>query len=58
MMWNRSYQKLSNKVKELIKEGACLKVCDETRPLYLETAASGVGLGAMLMHIRDGMNCL
>ena len=26
------------------------------KPLYLETDASGVGLGAGLLHIRDSMN--
>ena len=28
-----------------------------SRPLYLETDASGVGLGAGLLQVRCGMNC-
>ena len=30
---------------------------DVSRPLYLETEASGVNLGAVLLHVRKGMNC-
>ena len=27
------------------------------RPLYLETDASGISCGAILVYVRDGMNC-
>ena len=54
-MWNGSYQILFDKVKTLIKEDDCMNVYDETRPLYLH--ASGVGMGAWILQIRDKMNC-
>ena len=31
---------------------------DAAAPLYLETNISGIGLGARLSHVRDGMNCM
>ena len=31
---------------------------DESRPSHLETDESGIGLGAALLQIRDGMICL
>ena len=33
-----------------------MKLCDTSGPIYLETDASGVRLGARLMQVRDGMN--
>ena len=33
-----------------------MKFCDTSRPLYLETDASGVSLGARLLQVKDGMN--
>ena len=36
---------------------ACMMICDEIKPLYLEMDASGEGLGAGL-QVRGGMNCL
>ena len=55
--WNASYQTLFNKVKSLTKDDVCMKFYDETKPLYLETDASGIGLGATLLHMRDGVIC-
>ena len=43
--------------KAIIKKDACMKFYDETKPLYIETDASGVGLGAALLQIRDNMSC-
>ena len=34
-----------------------MKVYNMSRPLYLEIDAAGVGLGAELLQLRDGMNC-
>ena len=34
-----------------------MKFCDMARSLCLETDASGIGMGAKLLQIRDGMNC-
>ena len=55
--WNASYQPIYDKAKSLIKADACMKFCDESKPFYLETDASGVGLGATLLQMRDGVTC-
>ena len=41
----------------LTKEDASMKIYNEEEHMYLETDASGVGLGASLPKVRDGMNC-
>ena len=43
--WNVLYQVLYDKMKSLIKDDVCMKFYNETKPLYLETDASGIGLG-------------
>ena len=55
--WNVSYQGLYNKTKSLIIDEVCMKFYDETKPLYLEIDASGIGLGAALLQTRHGMTC-
>ena len=30
----------------------------KVKPVYLETVASGIGLGARLLQVRDGINCV
>ena len=55
--WNASYQQLFNKAKSLIKAEMCMKFYDNTKLLYLETDAFGIGLGAALLQLRDNTNC-
>ena len=47
--WNAIYQKMFDKAKVIINEDACMKYYDETKPLYTETDAYGVGLGAAVL---------
>ena len=47
--WNISYQALFNKVTSLIKVDMCMIFYNNTKPLYLETDTSGIGLGAALL---------
>ena len=42
--------------KKIIKRDACMKFYDTSRPLYLETDASGFGLGTRLLQMKDSMN--
>ena len=35
----------------------CMKFYDDTKPLYLETDTSGVGLGAALLQIQESTTC-
>ena len=51
------YQDLYDKAKKIIKKDTCMKFYDESRPLYLETDASGVGLGDGLLQVRESMIC-
>ena len=39
--WNPTYQKIFDKVKSILEEDVCVKFYDETKPLYMETEASG-----------------
>ena len=55
--WNTSYQSLFNKAKLLIKSDMCMKCYDDTEPLYLETDASRVCLGAALLQTQVGTTC-
>ena len=57
LTWNTDYQKLFDKAKFIIKADACMKFYDETQPLYIETDASGIGLGASLLQKRNGTSC-
>ena len=56
-IWNVSYQSLFNKAKLLIKCDMCMKFYDGTKPLYLETDVSGVGLAAALLQTWEGTTC-
>ena len=52
-----SFQSLFNKAKLLIKSDMCMKFCNDTKPLYLETDSSRVGLGAALLQTWEGTSC-
>ena len=54
---NADYQKSFNKAKSIIKADAFLKFYNETKPLYLETDVSEVGLGADLLQTINGTSC-
>ena len=43
---NKMCRDLYDKAKKIPKKDACIKFYDASRPLYLETDASGVSLGA------------
>ena len=45
-----------NKAKAIIKD-VCMKFYDETKPLYIDTDASGVGLGTALLQTRNNTIC-
>ena len=51
------YQKLFNKAKSIIEEDACMRFYDGTKPLYLETDTSGLGLGTGLLQTRSHTSC-
>ena len=55
--WNGMYQDLYDRAKKIIKKEACMKFFDTSRPLYLQTDASHVGLIARLLQVRDSMSC-
>ena len=55
--WNASYQQLFTNAKSIKKADMCMKFYDNSKPLYLETDASGVGLGAALLQLHDNMVC-
>ena len=54
---NASYQALFNKAKSLIKMDMCMKFYADTKPLYLETDAYTIGLGAALLQMHEGTAC-
>ena len=55
--WNALYQQLFEKVKSLIKADVCMKFYNDTKLLYLETDASGIGLGAALLQLHNNTTC-
>ena len=55
--WDASYQHQFEKAKLLIKVEMCMKFYNDTKLLYLETNASGIGLRAALLQLRDNTVC-
>ena len=51
------YQDLYDEAKKIIKQDSCMKFYDMSKPLYLETDASGISLTAGLLQVRERMNC-
>ena len=56
-VWKASYQQLFDKAKSLIKVEVCMQFYDDTKLLYLETDASGVGLGTALLQLCNDTAC-
>ena len=48
--WNALYQQLFDKAKSIVKADVCMKFYNDAKPLYLETDASRVSLGAALLN--------
>ena len=57
LKWDASYQQWFKKAKLLIKAEICMKFYDDTKPLYLKTDASRIGLRAALLQLRDNTGC-
>ena len=55
--WNMTYQKIFDKAQSIIKEDACMKFYDETKPLSIGTDASWVVLGAALLQTKSSTSC-
>ena len=55
--WNASYQQLFADAKSIIKPDMFMKFYDNSKPLYLETDASGIGIGAALLQLHDNTVC-
>ena len=55
--WNALYQQLFDKVKSIVKADVCMKFYDDAKPLYLDTDASGVSLGAALLQFCNNTVC-
>ena len=55
--WNTSYQQMFDNAKSIIKADVCMEFYNNSRPLYLETDALGIGLGAALLQLCDNTVC-
>ena len=55
--WKSMYQDVYDRAKKIVKKDACMTFYDASRPLYMETDISHVGLGARLLQVKDDMNC-
>ena len=55
--WNASYQQLFDNAKSIIKADVCMKFYDGSKPLYSETDASGVSLGAAMLQLCNNTVC-
>ena len=55
--WDAMYQQQFEKAKSLIKVEMCMKLYNDTKPLYLKTDATGISLGVALLQLRDNTTC-
>ena len=55
--WNRTYQEIYERVKLLVKGEIFMRYCHVRKWLYLESDASGVGLGTTLLQVREYLDC-
>ena len=53
--WNNTYQKLCERVENIIKKNAAMVFYNEKEELCLKTGALSVDLGTGLLPARDGM---
>ena len=51
--WNGIYQDLYDTTKKVIKKDILMNFYDASRPVFLKTYVSGVGLGAGLLQVRE-----
>ena len=49
------YQKLYKEVRAIIKDNVCMNFYNEKEPIYLETDAKGVRVGAGLLQGRNSL---
>ena len=54
---NIMYQDLYDREKKIVKKDAWMKFYNASRPLYIEIDASGVCREAILLQVKDGVNC-
>ena len=55
--WNASYQQLFDKVKSIVKADVSMKLYNDAKPVYFETDASRVSLGAALLQLCNNTVC-
>ena len=55
--WNAYYQQLFDNAKSVIKADVYMKFFNNSKPHYLDTDASGIGLEAALLQLCDNTVC-
>ena len=53
--WHNTNQNLYGKAKNITKKNTTMAFCKEKKQVYLKIDVSGVGLGASLPQVRNGM---
>ena len=52
--WNDEHRKSLNQLVDMVTSAPILAYPDYTQQFFIQTDASGVGLGAILYHEKDG----